>query len=83
MDFVFSDKTALSAVRFKHFMVDCRKLAGDDQELSRVEEQERHALIEYLERAYQDIIANFDPQIIKLRKKRKIRIAEDAAQDFF
>jgi hypothetical protein len=83
MDFVFSDKTALQAVCFKFFMADCRKLAGNEQELKRREEQERNALIEYLAREYQDIIANFDPHILKLRKKRKIMIAKQAAQDFF
>lgn len=83
MDFVFSDKNALQAVRFKYFLADCRTLAGDDQVLQRVEEAERNALLDYLERTYQDIITNFDPRIIKLRKKRKLKIAGNAAQDFF
>ena len=83
MDFVFSDKTALQAVRFKHFMADCRQFAGDDEELKRIEEEERSALIAYLDKEHQDIMTNFDPQIIKLRKKWKVRIAEDAAEDFF
>ena len=83
LDFVFSDKTALHAVRFKYFMADCRQLAGDDQTLKAIEDQERNALLAYLEREYQAIIANFDAKIIKLRKKRKIRIAEEAADDFF
>lgn len=30
MDFVFSDATALDAVRFRHFVSDCRRITGDD-----------------------------------------------------
>jgi hypothetical protein len=83
IDFVFSDQTALQAVRFKHFLADCRSLAGVDQELKQIEEREISALIEFLTREYQEIITNFDPHIIKLRKKHKIVIAESAAEDFF
>lgn len=83
MDFVFSDKSAIQAVRFKHFLADCRALAGADQALQHVEDAERNALLDYLERTHQDLITNFDPRIIKLRKKRKLRIAGKAAHDFF
>lgn len=83
MDFIFSDKTALQAVRFKQFVNDCRQFAGDDQVLARVDEDERNALIAYLKREYAEIVANFDEKIIKLRKKRKITLSEKAAPDFF
>ncbi len=83
VDFIFSDKTALQAVRFKAFVTDCRQLAGNEQMLTRIEEEERNALLAYLEKEYTEIIANFDEKIIKLRKKRKVTIAEEAAPDFF
>ncbi|MBN1101801.1 MAG: hypothetical protein JXL84_00155 [Deltaproteobacteria bacterium] len=81
MDFVFSDKTALQAVRFRHFMEDCRKIMGDAIELETLIEQERQRLLEYLENAHQDILHNFDPKVLKFRKKRKIILADRALKD--
>jgi hypothetical protein len=38
--FIFSDKSTLDAVRFRHFFSDCRGIAGDLTELAQVTEQE-------------------------------------------
>jgi len=81
MDFIFSDKTALQAVRFRHFMKDCREIMGDAQELDTLVEQERHAIFDYLERMHQDILHNFDPKVIRFRKKRKVILADEALKD--
>lgn len=81
MDFVFSDQTALQAVRFRHFMKDCRKIMGDAKELEILIEQERQAASDYLERMHQDILHNFDPRILKFRKKRKVILADGALKD--
>jgi len=81
MDFIFSDKTALQAVRFRHFMNDCRETMGDAQELHVLIEQERRAIFDYLERMHQDILHNFDPKVIRFRKKRKVILADEALKD--
>jgi hypothetical protein len=81
MDFIFSDKTALKAVRFRHFMKDCREILGDSQELETLIEQERHTVLAYLERMHQDILRNFDPKVRKFRKKRKVILADGALRD--
>ncbi len=72
MDFMFTDKTVLQAVRFRHFMSDCRAMMGDSQELQTLIDQERLAARVYLAHHYQDILENFDPTIVEFRKKRKI-----------
>ncbi|MEZ5584258.1 MAG: hypothetical protein R3F37_17275 [Candidatus Competibacteraceae bacterium] len=82
MSFVFTDKTALQAVRFRHFMTDCRAIAGDQPELDALIEQERRSATEFLERNYQDIMENFDPKVVRFRYKRKIIIADAALKDF-
>ena len=46
MSFIFTDKTALQSVRFRHFMADCRSMLGDNQELDALIEQERQAAFE-------------------------------------
>ena len=83
MDFVFSDKTALKAVRFRHFMSDCRVLASDGAELDAFVSRERDALGEYMETACRDVLANFDPKVATFRKKRKIIVAAGALKDLF
>ena len=82
-NFIFSDKTALQAVRFRHFMSDCCPLVADRAELDAVISRERQALDEYLESACQDIFANFDPKVAPFRKKRTIIIADGALNDLW
>ena len=83
MSFIFTDKTALQGVRFRHFMADCRGMIGDNRELDTLIQQTRQAAVEFLERNHRDIMENFDPKIAKLRKKRKIIIADGALDDLF
>ena len=80
-DFIFTDITALQAVRFKHFMKDCNAIPGDPVELKALLEQEYQAAVSFLEHAHQDIVANFDPKVIKFRKKMKVIISDAAAKD--
>jgi hypothetical protein len=81
MTFIFSDKTALQAVRFRHFMHDCRPLVTDREELDAVINRESQALDAYLESTCQDILTNFDPKVAPFRKKRKLIIADGALND--
>ena len=81
MDFVFSDKTALDAMRFRHFMSDCRLLAGDNRELETQFDHERRAALVFLEESHRDIMDNFDPTVVTLRQKRKIILANDKLKD--
>ncbi len=78
MTFIFSDKTALQAVRFRQFMNDCRPLVADRAELDAVISRERQALAVYLESTCRDILTNFDPKVAPFRKKNKIIIADGA-----
>jgi len=81
MDFVFSDKTALDAVRFRHFMSDCRLLGGDNRELETQLDHERRAALTFLEESHRDIMEHYDPTVVTLRKKRKIILADSKLKD--
>ena len=81
IEFIFSDKSALDAVRFRHFFSECRRIAGEVSELAGFIEQERKAAVEYLQAQYSDIQQNFDPSVVPLRKKRKIVLADGALED--
>jgi hypothetical protein len=76
--FIFTDKTALEDVRFRHFMADCRKLAEDRTVLDDLAEQEKRAAMTFLEENVRDIRDNFDPGVVRFRKKRKIVLADGA-----
>jgi len=78
VDFIFTDKTALQAVRFRCFMSDCRAIARDGRELDPIIDREKSAVMAFLDDAHRDIMGNFDPKIVKLRKKRKIIVAAGA-----
>jgi hypothetical protein len=78
MDFIFTDKTALQAVRFRHFMTDCRAIAADGRELDPIIEREKSSVVAFLDEAHRDIMENFDPKVVKFRKKNKIIIADGA-----
>ena len=81
MDFVFSDVTALDAIRFRHFISDCRCIAGDPAEVDNLIEQEKHLALDFLTNTYNDIMDNFDPTVVKLRRKRKIILANEKLKD--
>jgi hypothetical protein len=81
IDIIFTDKTALQAVSFRQFMKDCQAIKGDSGELTKLIEKECQEAFDFLEKSHQDIITNFDPKVVKLRKKRKIIISDAAAKD--
>jgi hypothetical protein len=78
VDFIFTDKIALQAVRFRHFMADCRTITRDGRELDPIIDREKSAVVAFLDEAHRDIMENFDPKIVKFRKKRKIIVADGA-----
>ena len=81
IDFVFSNAAALDAVRFRHFVSDCRSIAADPVEVDNLIKQEKHLAIDYLANTYEDIMDNFDPTVVKLRRKRKIILANEKLKD--
>jgi hypothetical protein len=81
MVFIFSEKTALKAVRFRNFMDDCQDIIGSNSELNGLIERERKLICKFLEDAYQDIMTNFDSKVKKFRKKRKVVLEDKILKD--
>lgn len=81
INFVFSDKSAFDAVRFRHFHQDCEHIIGDIVELDALAKQEQKETVKFLEKNYYDILDNYDPSVIRLRKKRKIILADGVLDD--
>ncbi len=83
--FLFSDKEALQQISFKNFMKDCRAIEQKDHALlNRKIEIEKEGMKSFLDTQHKDIAINFNPNILQLRKKHKVRVHEDSGLgDFF
>jgi len=80
--FLFTDKEILKRIHFKTFMRCCRAAEQTDHSLlSRKLEEEKQLLTKYLDNQYKDIMENFDPKIIRFRKKCKVIFHKDSGLD--
>ncbi|MCD6586001.1 MAG: hypothetical protein J7K96_09605 [Desulfobacteraceae bacterium] len=80
--FLFTDKEILKCIYFKTFMRCCRAVEQTDHSsLSRKLEEEKLLLRKYLDKQYKDIMENFDPKIVRFRKKNKVILHRDSGLD--
>ncbi len=80
--FLFSDQEILKHIHFKTFMRDCRAYEQTDHALLLQKlEEEKMFLTKYLDTQYKDIIENFNPKIVKFKKKRKVIFHKDSGFD--
>lgn len=79
--YVFSDKTALQAVRLKHFVADCETHQGNAETLAALLQTEKQTLLAFLDDTYQEVMASYDPKLIKFRKKYKVYLTDQALDD--
>jgi hypothetical protein len=77
--FLFTDKEILKRIHLKTFMRCCRAAEQTDHSsLFRKLEEEKKLLTKYLDKQYKDIMENFDPKIIRFRKKYKVIFHRDS-----
>ena len=79
--FVFSDKTAMQQIRFRHFLRDSRAIEREPSVLHQRVAAEKSHLRQFLGAQCRDIEENDDPKIKRFRKKRKIIVHPEAAKD--
>jgi len=79
--FIFTNEATLKKIRWRHFLADCKPMMADITELEERQEQENSRALSFLDDSYQDIMANYDPNVVKLRKKRKIIMTPNAMED--
>jgi hypothetical protein len=78
---VLTDKRALANVRFDTFMADCRAIERPVEELDAAVAAEVERLNQFVAEQHQDLLVNFDPKIVPLRKRRKILMHPRALDD--
>jgi len=80
--FIFTNEQTLKQIQWKHFLSDIEPLIADFSFVTQAIINETDLLKSYLTKNYQDIMENFDPKVVKLKKKRKIIMAPGVFDDF-
>ena len=78
---VFSDPDALAAVRFKSFLRDCRRIERPLAELRALEVHETKRMRDFVATQHEDLVKNFDPKVVPLRKKLKVMLHPEALRN--
>jgi hypothetical protein len=71
---VITNVAALSAVRFRSFLRDCRAIERPPSELFQVLEKERAALADFVEEQHAEITRTYNPKVSRLVRRPKIRV---------
>ena len=80
--FIFTNEETLKKIRWRHFLSDCTSLMANYVVIEQQLEQEISDAKSFLDENYQDILENFDPNVVKLRKNRKVVMSLGALDDF-
>lgn len=78
LNFVFSDKSAMAQVRLRHFVRDCRRLAHDVSELTRLKHRETDRLRAFAYQQHADIRRHFNPKVAKLKRPTRVLMHKSA-----
>jgi hypothetical protein len=76
-----TDFSRLKKIRWRHFLSDCTPLMTDYVVIKKQLEQEINNAKSFLDENYRDILENFDPNVVKLGKKRKVIMSAKALDD--
>jgi hypothetical protein len=78
---VFTDPNALGLVRFTSFMRDCRRIERPLTELAALRMRETERIRTFVAEQHADLVKNFDPKVVRLRKRLKMMMHPDALRD--
>ncbi len=77
-NFIFNNEAALKKICWRYFLKDFKELHDKFSKVTVLETKEVQAAKLWLQEAHKDIMENFDPDVLKLRKKYKVVIAPGA-----
>lgn len=81
IDFIVNNSQAARKISFNHFLKDCKALEKPTSGLDALVEQEVRKQKLFIGEAYKDICNNFDPTIVKFKKKNKVIFSTEALSD--
>ncbi|MBL3599590.1 MAG: hypothetical protein JMN25_06950 [gamma proteobacterium endosymbiont of Lamellibrachia anaximandri] len=79
--FIFTNSDSLKRVRWRHFLSDCALLQTPLSDTDDLLKREIELAITFLDEAHQEIMEDYDPKVIRFRKKRKIIMAPGHLDD--
>jgi len=79
--FIFANEATLKQLRWTHFLSDCESLMAGVSVVEELLVGEIGRTTCWLTETHKDILHNFDPNIVKLGKKRKIIMSASALDD--
>jgi len=79
--FIFNNASTLKLIRWRHFLSDCEPLITDFLVMEEQLKKKTGDAISWLSENHRDILKNFDPKVVKLRKKYKIVMSPRALED--
>ncbi len=79
--FIFTNEKTLKQIRWRHFLSDCKPLMAEYAEVEKLVAEEIDRANVWLLENHRDIMENFDPTVVELKKKRKIVITKSALDD--
>lgn len=80
-NYIFNNEEALKQIRWKHFLADCEPLLAELSNVTKRAEKEVARTKDYLKKEHEDIMKNFDPKVVKLKKKMKVVFAPGVLDD--
>jgi len=80
-DVIINNAATAKKITFMHFLKDCQQYLKPNANLAKFKEQETCQLNQFLLEAYQDIVKNFDPNVVMLKKEMQVVISPDALDD--
>ena len=78
---VFTGADALGRIRPVNFMDDCRAIERSAEELAAAADEEAKRSLRFVAEQYEDLQANFDPKVTKLRNRYKVVMHPRALDD--
>ena len=79
--FVFTNERTLKQIRWRHFLSDCKSFVAEYAEVEKILAEEIDRANDWLVENHRDIQENYDPAVVKLRKKRKVIMTGSALDD--
>ena len=81
--FMFNHSEALKQVRWRSFLADCELLKAECSIVTELQEREITKVRLFLDENYHDIMENFDPKVVKFKKKMKVIVESEILDILF
>lgn len=69
---VVNNAATAKNIRFQHIVKDCQKYSQPVEQIEVLKSRESEKLTQFIREQYQDIMENFNPKVVKMKKKMQV-----------